>query len=98
MPWSVNDVDRHKKGLTPAEKKKWVKIANAVLRSSGDEGRAIRIANARCCNEDLTKFYERFNFVDDTNIDSTKTILPLTKLKRRHFKRGKKKGRVIEKE
>jgi uncharacterized protein YdaT len=32
MPWTVKDVDSKKKGLTPAQKKKWVKIANGVLK------------------------------------------------------------------
>jgi uncharacterized protein YdaT len=47
MPWIPADVDKHKKGLTPMQKKKWVKIANAVLRETGDEGRAVRIANSQ---------------------------------------------------
>jgi hypothetical protein len=53
MPWTVNDVDGFKKGLTPAQKKKWVKIANGVLaqcKSDGGkdcEGKAIRIANSK---------------------------------------------------
>jgi len=52
MPWTVDDVDRHKKGLTDAQKEKWVRVANAALaacEAKGDddcEGRAIRIANA----------------------------------------------------
>ena len=53
MPWSVGDVDKHKKGLTNKDKKKWVSIANSVLescKSSGGsdcEGKAIRIANSK---------------------------------------------------
>ena len=53
MPWTVKDVDKHKKGLTPAQKKKWVSIANSVLKDcqkkggSGCEGKAIRIANSK---------------------------------------------------
>ncbi len=53
MPWTVKDVDRHKKGLTPTQKKKWVSIANGVLKSckakggKGCEGKAIRIANSK---------------------------------------------------
>lgn len=45
MPWSVKDVDRHKKGLSQDQKVKWVRVANSVLRDSEDEGKAIRIAN-----------------------------------------------------
>ena len=53
MPWTVKDVDRHKKGLASAQKKKWVSIANGVLKDcqskggSGCEGKAIRIANSK---------------------------------------------------
>jgi len=46
-PWSQSDVKRFNKKC--ADKKscraKWPKIANAVLRDSGDEGKAIRIAS-----------------------------------------------------
>jgi hypothetical protein len=53
MPWTVSDVDSHKKGLTPAQKSKWVAIANGVLKQcqkdggSDCEGKAIRIANSK---------------------------------------------------
>lgn len=46
MPWTSADVDRHKKGLSPEQKKKWAKIANNALLHYKDEGRAIRVANA----------------------------------------------------
>lgn len=46
MPWSVDDVDAHVKGLTPSQKSAWVKIANDTLDRTKDEGKAIRIANA----------------------------------------------------
>ena len=54
MPWSVKDVDSHKKGLSPSQKRKWVRVANGVLKdcqASGGgkscEGKAIRIANSQ---------------------------------------------------
>jgi uncharacterized protein YdaT len=53
MPWTVKDVDGFKKGLTPAQKKKWVSIANGILKdcqSKGGkncEGKAIKIANSK---------------------------------------------------
>lgn len=48
MPWKSSDAKSHtKKANTPSEKAKWAKIANAVLKQSGDEGKAIRIANAK---------------------------------------------------
>lgn len=54
MPWTTGDVDRHKKGLTPEQKAKWVRIANSALRycirkggkPENCEGQAIRIANS----------------------------------------------------
>ena len=52
MPWTVKDVDSHKKGLNSSQKSKWVKIANAALKRCQDKGgsgcdaSAIRIANA----------------------------------------------------
>ena len=46
MPWSTDDVDRHKHGLSIDKKELWVKVANKVLERTGDEGRAIREANA----------------------------------------------------
>lgn len=57
MPWTINDVERHKKGLTPPQKKKWVKIANGALKDCQDkggsdcEGKAIRIANSKFSDE-----------------------------------------------
>ncbi len=53
MPWAVKDVDKHKKGLTPAQKKQWVSIANGILKDcqakkgKNCEGKAIRIANSK---------------------------------------------------
>lgn len=53
MPWTAKDVDRFKKGLSQEKKKKWVSIANSVLREcqSNNEGnceqKAIRTANSR---------------------------------------------------
>ena len=48
MPWSPTDgPSRHtKKASTPAKKTQWAATANAVLAKSGDEGKAVRIANA----------------------------------------------------
>ena len=57
MPWTTKDVDEHKKGLTPAQKKKWVSIANGVLeqcQADGGkdcEGKAIRVANSKFSDE-----------------------------------------------
>lgn len=47
MPWEMSSAMGHtKKASTPAKKKQWASTANAVLEKSGDEGKAVRIANA----------------------------------------------------
>lgn len=53
MPWTVGDVDKHKKGLTARQKRQWVEVANAArakcLADGGNEqscdASAIRQAN-----------------------------------------------------
>lgn len=47
MPWSVKDVDKHKKGLSQDQKVKWVRVANKVLKDSDDESQAIKVANSQ---------------------------------------------------
>lgn len=55
MPWTKEDAEEHKKGMTDAQKKRWASIANSVLAdctaADGDvsdcEAKAIRIANAK---------------------------------------------------
>jgi len=53
MPWTVSDVDKHKKGLSAQQKRRWVKIANGILdecremKQKDCEQRAIRIANSK---------------------------------------------------
>lgn len=47
MPWTPDDAERHTHKATTWELKElWTKIANETLRRTGDEGRAIREANA----------------------------------------------------
>jgi len=48
MPWTAKEFKKkHNKKLTDAQARKAALIANAVLKQTGDEGKAIRIANAR---------------------------------------------------
>lgn len=49
-PWTTKDVKNHNKKCAANAKcrRKWVEIANSVLKKTGDEGRAIRIANWQC--------------------------------------------------
>jgi hypothetical protein len=47
MPWTPNDPETHTHKATTRELKKlWAKVANERLERTGDEGRAIREANA----------------------------------------------------
>lgn len=47
MPWTPDDAERHThKATSPALKELWAKIANERLERTGNEGRAIREANA----------------------------------------------------
>lgn len=47
MPWTAEDASSHtKKAATPKAQRLWAEIANKVLAETGDEGRAIREANA----------------------------------------------------
>ena len=47
MPWSAADAKaKTHKADTPAKQKTWAAVANRVLEETGDEGRAVRSANA----------------------------------------------------
>jgi uncharacterized protein YdaT len=47
MPWTPDDAPSHtKKANTAKTRRLWAEIANKVLAETGDEGRAIREANA----------------------------------------------------
>jgi uncharacterized protein YdaT len=47
MPWTAEDAERHtKKADSSKRQRMWAEIANSVLSDTGDEGRAIREANA----------------------------------------------------
>jgi len=47
MPWSSEDAERHtRKATTRALRELWAKVANECLERTGDEGRAMREANA----------------------------------------------------
>jgi hypothetical protein len=47
MPWTTQDVIHHnRKAVTPKLKRLWQATANKVLDETGNEGKAIRIANA----------------------------------------------------
>ena len=46
MPWKSSDAQRHsKKADSPRSQRIWKDVANRELKRSGNEGRAVRIAN-----------------------------------------------------
>jgi len=48
MPWSVKSFkEKHNKKLSKVEAQVAADIANAILRETGDEGKAVRIANSK---------------------------------------------------
>jgi uncharacterized protein YdaT len=48
MPWTAKTFkDRHNKKLTLSQAKEAAKIANAILKETGNEAKAVRIANAK---------------------------------------------------
>lgn len=38
MPWTADDVDKHKKGLSAKQKQQWAKVANSVLENCLNQG------------------------------------------------------------
>jgi hypothetical protein len=52
MPWTANDAESHTHKATTLELKElWAKVANESLGRNGDEGRAVREANAVVARE-----------------------------------------------
>jgi uncharacterized protein YdaT len=48
MPWDAKSFKtKHNKKLNPKKAGQAAKIANAILKETGDEGKAIRIANSK---------------------------------------------------
>jgi hypothetical protein len=57
MPWIPNDAERHThKAITWDLKALWAKVANECLERTGDEGRAIREANAVIARQEEPRF------------------------------------------
>jgi uncharacterized protein YdaT len=47
MPWTPKEFrERHNKSLSDKEARRAAAIANAVLKKTGDDGKAVRTANA----------------------------------------------------
>jgi len=82
MPWTKNDVDKHKAGLDDKQKEKWVRIANESLAACIENGgtdetcapKAIRIANSQFSDKGEI-IYTAFQEIKDT--DEFQLILPI---------------------
>jgi len=67
MPWTVADVDKHKKGLTARQKRQWVDVANSALAKCQREGgsncdaSAIKQANAVVHTHEFTAYHVQNN-------------------------------------
>jgi hypothetical protein len=56
MPWSPSDAQaKTKKADNPTAQRQWAEVANGVLAKTGDEGRAVREANAVVARRAQTK-------------------------------------------
>jgi hypothetical protein len=60
MPWKPDDTHRHtKKADTVELSEMWSEVANKVLAETGDEGRAVRTANAVVARSWAKSFWKR---------------------------------------
>lgn len=46
MPWTATDAKKFKRDISPQQQDRWAAIANRVLSKTGDEGKAVKSANA----------------------------------------------------
>jgi len=61
MPWTTKAARRHtRKARTPKSKRQWSHVANSMLKRTGDEGAAIRAANAVVARRKDKKMEERY--------------------------------------
>jgi hypothetical protein len=60
MPWTDKGASRHtKKAKSPKRKMQWRKVANSILARTGDEGRAVRGANAAVKKSTAKKHHKK---------------------------------------
>ena len=56
MPWTAKSATKHtKKAKSPKKKRMWADVANSVLMRTGNEGRAVRSANAAVAKRGRSK-------------------------------------------
>lgn len=84
MPWTIEDVDKHKKGLTDDEKAQWVEVANSALKKCMEDGgseetcavSAIKQANGATEKKDEPERpeLETRNYEEIRMVGKTKTV------------------------
>lgn len=87
MPWTIADVDKHKKGLTAKQKKQWVAAANTILQKCIANGgsdktcapKAIRQANSVVGNnmEIYAEVNALYEIRYETHQDKTHIVVPI---------------------
>lgn len=65
MSWTGRGFKKHNKNLSPSQASHAARIANAVLKESGDEGKAIATANKIIGRKDHDPMREGYHKVDD---------------------------------
>lgn len=59
MPWTpASFKSKHNKNLSPSQAKKAAKQADTILKKTGDEGLAIRVANKQAIKDKIKKRYK----------------------------------------
>jgi hypothetical protein len=72
MPWTITDVDRFKRGLTPAQKRQWVQVANDALRRCLQRG-----GNQRRCESSAIRQASGVVGHSESNKDMKTNILTM---------------------
>ncbi len=94
MPWKPSQAHAHNKGINdPATARRWSKIANSMLQKSGDDAKALRVANGVIKESKMGK---RIGGVVDSN-DSMEAGEENTKFGQHAVqKKGNTKGKVVK--
>lgn len=65
MPWTGKSFKKHNKKLSPGEATHAARVANAVLKKTGDEGKAIATANKIIGRKDHDAMASGYHKLDD---------------------------------
>ena len=71
MPWTIQDVEKHKKGLTKPQKEKWVVVANSVRKSCMAKGESEKVCDVKAIKAANVKAVMSNDVEAIVNFDST---------------------------